>query len=122
MKGSELKDLQQSHTTALDEITQLKAEVQKGVEDIAKELKDGYDRCLWRLSNAGVDVATHSFDDYIRDYAAINPGGGSAGEAWRRGMPRVLCNWIFIIIVFIKTEYSVWTEIMWSLYWLALLC
>lgn len=46
MKGSELKDLQQSHTTALDEITQLKAEVQKGVEDIAKELKDGYDRCL----------------------------------------------------------------------------
>lgn len=77
---TELKDLQQSHTTALDEINRLKDEVQKGVEDIVKALKDGYDMCLGRLSNVGVDVTTHSFDDYIRDYAAMNPGGGSAGE------------------------------------------
>lgn len=78
---TELKDLRQSHTAALNENKQLKEEVQKGVEDIAKTLKENYDRCLGRLSNAGVDVTNHSFEDYIREYAATNPGGGPTGEA-----------------------------------------
>lgn len=55
-------------------------EVQKGVEDIAKSLKDGYDRCLGHLLTAGVDETNHSFDDYVRDYASTSPSGGLINE------------------------------------------
>lgn len=48
----------------------LKLKLQKSVEDVAKVLGDGYGRCLSHLSASGFDVSGHSFDEYIRDYAA----------------------------------------------------
>lgn len=70
-----VKGLQDKHKLALDENEALKVEVQKGVEDIAKALGEGYNRCLGRVATAGFAVEGHSFDDYIRDFAASNHGG-----------------------------------------------
>lgn len=50
------------------------------MEDIANTLKDGYDRCLSRLSSAGIDVTGHAFEDYVRDYASSNPENDQARE------------------------------------------
>lgn len=69
---AKLAQLRPKHKTVLNENEGLKVEVQKGVEDIAKDLNDGYDRCLKRVSSTGFDVRDHSFDDYVRDYAASN--------------------------------------------------
>ncbi|XP_074366649.1 uncharacterized protein LOC141707407 [Apium graveolens] len=47
----------------------LKLEVEKGVEEIAGALGNGYGRCLNRMKMVGYDVEGHGFDDYIRDFA-----------------------------------------------------
>lgn len=39
------------------------------MEDVPKELGEGYGQCLGRLSALGLDVIGHSFKEYIRDYA-----------------------------------------------------
>lgn len=69
------KDLDEARKrlkSSLDENAALKAEVNKGVEDIAKALGDGYGRCLARISSTGFDVSGHSFEDYVRDFAATS--------------------------------------------------
>lgn len=62
--------LRQIYKDTFDENVALKAEVDKGVEDIAKAVGDGYGHCLARISSAAIDVSGHSFEDYIHDYAA----------------------------------------------------
>ncbi|KAL8088738.1 hypothetical protein AgCh_038503 [Apium graveolens] len=47
----------------------LKLEVDKGVEEIAGALGDGYGRCVERMEAAGFDLSGHGFADYLRDYA-----------------------------------------------------
>lgn len=66
-----MSELQKTRRLIVDENENLKSEFHKGVEDIARALGDGYGRCLGRISDAGFDVAGHSFKDYIRDYAAF---------------------------------------------------
>lgn len=73
----ELSELRRKYDGVVMDNGNFKAEVQKGVEDIAKALGDGYGRCLARASAVGFDVNGHSFEDYIRDYAASNPGGST---------------------------------------------
>lgn len=70
MKETELEDSRRAQKAVCDENESLKAEVQKGVEDIASALGDGYGRCLQQLSTAGIDVSGHAFSDYLKDYAA----------------------------------------------------
>lgn len=70
----ELGELQGKYEVIFNEREELKVEVQKGVEDIAKALGEGYGRCLERVTAAGFDTAGHTFDDYVRDYAASRPG------------------------------------------------
>ncbi|XP_074348556.1 uncharacterized protein LOC141687245 [Apium graveolens] len=57
----------------VDENTALKAEVEKGVEDIANALGDGYGHCVTRMQGAGFDVTGHTFEDYVHDLAALHP-------------------------------------------------
>lgn len=71
----ELVELRSKYKAIFDENKELKVEVQKVVEDIAKALSEGHDRYLKRVSNAVFDVHGHTFDDYVWDYAASNPGG-----------------------------------------------
>lgn len=44
--------------------------MQKGVEEVAGALGEGYGRCLERVTKAGFDPSGHAFEDYIHDYAA----------------------------------------------------
>ncbi|XP_074364723.1 uncharacterized protein LOC141705736 [Apium graveolens] len=62
-----------SYKLIVDENVVLKAEVQKGIEDIANALGDGYGHCVARMQGAGVDTTGHSFEDYIADLAALQP-------------------------------------------------
>lgn len=65
------------------EVEGLKLEVQKGVEEIAKGLGEGYDRCLTRMASVGVDISGHSFVEYIKEFAksmSTGDGGGAARE------------------------------------------
>lgn len=66
----ELAEVRGKLKIALDENVGVRAEIDKGVEDIAKALGDGYGRCLARVSTVGFDSAGHTFEDYIRDFAA----------------------------------------------------
>lgn len=77
----DLSALRQSQSKLEEENTGLQLEVQKGVEDVAKALGDGYGRCLGRVSSSGFDVTSHSFEDYIRDYAATVQSGVQDKEA-----------------------------------------
>lgn len=65
----ELGEVRKKLKGSLDENAILKAEVDKGVEDIAKALGVGYGRCLTCVSAASFDSSGHSFKDYIRDFA-----------------------------------------------------
>lgn len=67
---TEVDELRRAKQEVVDENEALKGKVQKGIEDIAGALGDGYGRCLARLAADGVDVAGHSLEDYIRDYAS----------------------------------------------------
>lgn len=67
-----MDELRPNKREVLDENDNLKGKVQKGIDDIAKALGDGYGRCLARLSAAGVDVSNQSFEDYIRDYDSLS--------------------------------------------------
>lgn len=69
----ELQNLHQVHKDVLAENESLKAEVQKGVEEIVTALSEGYTHCLERMSKAGFSTEGHSFEDFIRDYAASQP-------------------------------------------------
>lgn len=69
----EVVNLRQANKDAAAENETLKLEVQKGVEDIAGALGDGYNRCLQRIAGVGFDATGHSFEDYIRDFAASRP-------------------------------------------------
>lgn len=60
-----LEDLKKLGDELRSENDGLKVEVQRGVEDVAKALGDGYNRCLARMKAAGVDTATHSIEQYI---------------------------------------------------------
>lgn len=71
----ELAKLRSKYQAIFDDNEALKVEVQRGIEDIAKVLSEGYDRCLKRVSAAGFDVTGNSFDNYVKDYIASNPGG-----------------------------------------------
>ncbi|KAL8099991.1 hypothetical protein AgCh_032305 [Apium graveolens] len=62
-----------SYKLIVDENTALKAEVEKGIEDIVNALGDGYGRCVTRMQGAGFDVTGHTFEDYISDLAASHP-------------------------------------------------
>lgn len=53
----ELSELRLKYQMVIDENETLKVEVQKGVEDIAGALGEGYGRCLKRVSAAGFDIA-----------------------------------------------------------------
>lgn len=66
----EVENLHRANQEMVTENETLKAEVQKGVEEIAGALGDGYNRCLERVSGAGFDGACHHFEDYIHDFAA----------------------------------------------------
>lgn len=71
----ELGKLRQAQKDALVDNESLKAEVQKGVEEIVSALGEGYPRCLDRVSKAGFSIEVHSFADYVRDYAASQRNG-----------------------------------------------
>lgn len=71
----ELVELRSKYQPVVDENEALKIEVQGGVLDIEKVLGEGYDKFLKRVSGAGFDITGHSFDEYMHDYAALNPGG-----------------------------------------------
>lgn len=74
--SSEMKNLQQLHSEVLIENASLKPEVQKGVEEMATTVNQGYSHCLERMSKVGLPAEGHSFEDFIRDYAASRPAGG----------------------------------------------
>lgn len=67
---TELDDIRRSYNESLDEIVSMKAEVRKGVEEVAGALGEGYARCLDRVSKTGFDPSGHAFEDSIRDYVA----------------------------------------------------
>ncbi|XP_074381610.1 uncharacterized protein LOC141723650 [Apium graveolens] len=66
---AELSRVLDSNKSLVEENDKLKVDVQKGVEDIAKVLGDGYGRCLIRLSKFGVDVTGYFFEEYVQDFA-----------------------------------------------------
>lgn len=68
--NTEVVDLRQVNGKMISENETLKVEIQKGVEEMAGALGDGYNRCLGRVSAAGFDATGHHFEDYIRDFAA----------------------------------------------------
>lgn len=61
------------HKDVLAENGILKVEVQKGVEEVATAVSEGYSRCLERMSKVGFLTEGHSFEDLIRDYATSQP-------------------------------------------------
>ncbi|XP_074369604.1 uncharacterized protein LOC141711053 [Apium graveolens] len=65
-----VEGMDSSYRLIVGENTSLKAEVEKGIEDIANALGDGYGRCFARMQGAGYDTTGHSFEDYIADLAA----------------------------------------------------
>ncbi|XP_074369437.1 uncharacterized protein LOC141710807 [Apium graveolens] len=69
---AELSDFCEKYQALEKENTSLKLEMDKGVEDIAKALGDGYGRYYRRMQSAGLDVSEHCFENYLRDYAAAN--------------------------------------------------
>lgn len=81
--SSELENLQQVHNNVLTENVNLKAEVEKGVEEMATAVGQGYAHCLERVSKAGFPTEGNSFEDFIQDYAASRPAGddGATGDA-----------------------------------------
>lgn len=76
----EIVNLRQANKDAAAENETLELEVQKGVEDIAGALGDGYNRCLQRVVGVGFDAAGHSFKDYIRDFVASRPSNNQDPE------------------------------------------
>ncbi|XP_074382032.1 uncharacterized protein LOC141723959 [Apium graveolens] len=54
-----------SYRLIVEENESLKLKVQKGVEDITEALSDGYDRCVRRMTEAGINVEGHTFEDYL---------------------------------------------------------
>lgn len=80
-----MNNLRQKHSDVSDENSSLKAEVQKGVEEIATVVGQWYFHCLDRMSKAGFSIDGHSFEDFIRDHAASrsagNDGPSNAGDA-----------------------------------------
>ncbi|XP_074374033.1 uncharacterized protein LOC141714411 [Apium graveolens] len=69
---AELSDFCEKYQALEKENTSLKLEMDKGVEDIAKALRDGYGRYYRRMQSAGLDVSEHCFENYLQDYAAAN--------------------------------------------------
>ncbi|XP_074381255.1 uncharacterized protein LOC141723370 [Apium graveolens] len=59
-----------SYRLIVEENESLKLKVQKGVKDITEALGDGYDRCVRRMTEAGINVEGHTFEDYLRDLVA----------------------------------------------------
>lgn len=74
--SAELESLRQVHSSVSAENTNLKFEVQTGVEEMATAVSQGYSHFLERVSKAGFSTEGHSFEDFIRDYAASRPIGG----------------------------------------------
>ncbi|XP_074325800.1 uncharacterized protein LOC141663856 [Apium graveolens] len=65
-----VEGMNSSYRLIVKENSNLKAKVQKGIEDIANALGDGYGRCVARMQGAGYDTTGHSFEDYIADLVA----------------------------------------------------
>lgn len=80
---AELEKVRQANKVMIGEIENLKVELHKGIEDIAKALGTGYDRCFERVFAARFDVAGYSFDDYIQDYTAFVNGENLAKSLGR---------------------------------------
>lgn len=57
----ELSNLRQKYKDVADENGSLKAEVQKGIEEIATAVGQGYSHCLDRVSKAGFSTEGYSF-------------------------------------------------------------
>lgn len=51
------------------EVSALKAEVERGVEDVAEGLEEGYRQCFDRVVVAGINMSGHTFEAYCEDLA-----------------------------------------------------
>lgn len=91
------------NSSLLKEMAELQSEVDKGVEDVTRTIGVGYQNFFDRVVAAGIDLKGHSFDEYCADLAkAMIPEEGNVGEAKRmQGMPRILCNFIFIVMTLV---------------------
>lgn len=65
----------------IEVISSLKAEVKKGVEDVAKGLEAGYLQCYDRAIAAGVNMADHSFEAFWAELAKSMVGTFEVGDA-----------------------------------------
>lgn len=73
----QMGDLKKVNGKSCSENEGLKVEFQRGIEDIAKALGDGYNHCLARMETAGVETTCHSFEQYIQDFSkSIATGNG----------------------------------------------
>lgn len=79
----DVKNLQRANGTLAKENEALKLEVQKNIEEIAKALGDGYDRCLKRVEAVGFDPSGHSFDEYIKYFSKSLVADGVAEDGGR---------------------------------------
>lgn len=81
----DMKGLQQANEALSTENDALKLEIQKNVEEFAKALGDGYNRCLKRVESSSFDPSGPSSDEYIQDFSKSLVADGGVEDGAHEG-------------------------------------